>query len=231
MTVEVVRLREGAVHSACARECELHQVVETTFSGIIFVHTRIEQCCDTCCSARPQTSACFLHVSKPTITVLATSNITNCCVDGFFGNFQPCVARAPERHHFANRDRDVGIVGHGVVAPPTLIVLTIHDELHRAHKCIAHALIRVIHPVHFTEKQSCEPVSVHRSTRLITRDQSRLTAIRQHVVQRVLHSLAVSASTRNASFGHECNSTKCGDPRVLRESTLTKAAVLILRRL
>ncbi|MFM7133977.1 MAG: ComEC/Rec2 family competence protein [Planctomycetota bacterium] len=203
--VEVVGLREAelGVRPAASRKGVRAYVVETSLDRTVLVDACVEEARDPGSGARPRGSAGVLHVAESTVIVLTLADVLDGVVDRGLRNLDAGVACAPERHDLTDGDGHVRVVRNRVVSPATFVVLAAHDELHRAHKRVAHLLVRLVHSVDLAEKQRGESVTVHRSMRLVGDEESRLRRMRQDEIERLADGVAVVAAAGNVAVGHK----------------------------
>ena len=227
--VEIVCLREPTAHGArAARERIAREIVESTVDRFVLVDARIEEARNTGRSSRPQRSADVLHVSEPTVVVLARTHVSDGIVDRRLRNLDAGVARAAKRHDLADGDRNVGIRGHRVVTPATLVVLAAHDELHGADESVADPVILLIHPVDLTEEERREAMSVHGTMHVVRDDETGLARMPEHEVECLLNAIAELATTRHVAVRHQGDGAQTRDASVVAKAALAERALGLL---
>jgi ComEC/Rec2-related protein len=229
VTVEVVGLREASRETAAtARKCRLLEIVKAALDGLVFVDACVEQARDARSRTRPGRTPEVLHVAEAAIGVLTGTDIANRVVDRRLRDLDAGVSRAAERHHLADRDRHVRVVGNRVVAPSTLVVLTADDQLHRSHERIANPIVLLIHAVDLSEEERRESVAVHRSMRLVGNEKPGLGRVVEDEVEGLLHALAELTAARQVSVRHEADRAKTRHADMLAKAALAERAVGLL---
>jgi len=227
--VEIVRLREPAPHGArAARESVAREIVKSTIDRFVLVDASIEETRNTGRGSRPKRSTDILHVSKPTVVVLARAHVSNGIIDRRLRNLDASVARAAKRHDLADGDRNVGIRRHRVVTPTTLVVLAAHDELHGADERVADPVILLIHPVDLTEEERRESMSIHGTMHVVRDDETSLARMPENEVERLLNAIAELATTRHIAVRHQGDGAETRDASVIAEATLAERALGLL---
>lgn len=227
--VEIVCLREPARHGArAARESVAREIVKSTIDRFVLVDAGIEETRNTGRGSRPKRSTDVLHVSKPAVVVLARAHVSNGIIDRRLRNLDAGVASAAKRHDLADGDRNVGIRGHRVVTPSTLVVLAAHDELHGADERVADPVILLIHPVDLTEEERRESVSVHGTMHVVRDDETSFARMPENEVECLLNAIAELATTRHIAVRHQGDGAETRDASVIAEATLAERALGLL---
>lgn len=228
--VEIVRLGEPSADSPglTAWKRMLAKIVEPALDRLVLVDTRVEQARDSRRSPRPGGTAEVLHVPEPTVGVLARTHIPRGVVDRGLRDLDAGVARAAQGHDLADGDGDVGVVGHGVVAPSAFVVLARNDQLDRTHQGVADAVVVPVHAIDLAEEQRGETVAIHGAMRLVGDQQPCLGRVRENKVQRLLDLLGEVAAARHVSVGHEGDGTEARDADMLAKPTLAERAIGLL---
>lgn len=228
--VEVVRLGEAPADRPrlTAWKSVLAKVVEPTLDRLVLVDPRVEQARDSRRSPRPGGTAEVLHVPEPAIGVLARTHIPRGIVDRGLRDLDARVARAAQGHDLADGHGDIGVVGHGVVAPSAFVVLARNDQLDRAHQGVADTVVVPVHAIDLAEEQGGEAVAIHGAVGLVGDQQSCLGRVRENEVQRLLDLLCEVAATRHISVGHVGDGAEARDTDMLAEPTLAERAIGLL---
>ena len=210
------------------------EVFQPVAHGVVVVDPGVLQAGHTGGRAGVGRAAAAQHVAEaPVLGVLAAAHVADGAVDGFFGNADPGVAGAAQRHDLGDGDRQVRVVGLGMVAPAALVVLAIDDQPNGADERgadLGGVDARGRAAVDLAEKQRRVAVAVHRSVAGVGGEQARLVGVGQHELQGALHRFAAGPAAGQVAVGQQRQARDGGDAHVPTVAPAAETAIVALHR-
>ena len=212
------------------------EVLEPAVDLFALVDAGIEERGDARGRACPPALAELVLVSEPSVGVLAASDVPYGFVDDGGVNMEPGVAGRAQGHHLADGDADVGVVGDGVVAPASLVVLRAFDESDGLDERFVDAAGALVvgsaagHAVDLAEEERREPVAVHRTVGGLVGDEPGVGDVVEYVVEPSFDGVAVGPAVGEIAVGHESDARERGDGDVAPEPPAAERPVLVLER-